>query len=297
MPIKQYDAIIVGGSYAGLSAAMPLVRARRNVLVIDAGIRRNRFVEASHGFLGQDGRHPSVIAADAREQLLRYATVHWHEGTAIAASGHNDDFKITLKGGIVHHARRLILATGVTDDLPKIDGLSERWGKSAFNCPYCDGYELNQGRIGILASGPFAIHQALMLADWGQVTLFTNNTVMPDSIQLSSLEARSVRIEAVSVNKITDHATVVLADGRTLFQDGLFVTTLTRISSPLAEQLGCGFEAGFSGAFIHTDATMVTTVKGVYACGDAAREKHSIAFSVGDGFQAGVATHQSLIFG
>jgi thioredoxin reductase len=294
---KHYDAIIVGGSYAGLSAALPLVRARRNVLVIDAGSRRNRFVEASHGFLGQDGRHPSAIAHEAREQLLRYPTAHWHEGTANAASGHHDEFEITLEGGIVQHARRLVLATGVTDELPTIDGLSERWGRSAFNCPYCDGYELQEGRVGVLASGPLAIHQALMLADWGQVTLFTNDSVVPDHTQLSSLEARGVRIEAGSIDRVIEHATVVLAGGRRSVQDGLFVTTLTRVSTPLAEQLGCGFEAGFSGAFIRVDSTMATTVKGVYACGDTARAAHSVAAAVGDGFQAGVAAHQSLVFG
>src|SRR5215212_7100600 len=144
----MHDAIVVGGSYAGIAAALQLVRARRKVLVIDGGARRNRFASSSHGFLGQDGRDPGEIAATAREQLLAYPTVTWIEGAATRAHAAGTAFAVTLGDGATHEARRLILASGVTDELPDIPGVAERWGRSIFHCPYCHGYELGGGRIG-----------------------------------------------------------------------------------------------------------------------------------------------------
>lgn len=172
MHIPEFDAIIVGGSYAGLSAATQLARARRRVLVIDGGQRRNRYASHSHGFLTQDGSGTAAIAAEGKAQLLAYATVTWLDGTAVqAVAGRDGDgFDVTLADGKVVHGRRLVLASGVVDELPPVDGLSERWGGSVFHCPYCHGYELEQGAIGVLATGPLSMHHALMLPDWGTVT-------------------------------------------------------------------------------------------------------------------------------
>jgi len=172
--LKHIDFAVIGGSYAGLSAALQLARARRNVLVVDAGQRRNRFVDAagetSHGFLTQDGRPPAEIAADAREQLMNDPNVEWKHGTAedarVAADGRLE-FRV---GHEAISAHRLILATGVRDELPPVPGLAERWGRSIFHCPYCHGYEMNAGPIGIIAASPLALHHALMLPDWGSPT-------------------------------------------------------------------------------------------------------------------------------
>jgi len=153
-----FDVIVVGGSYAGLSAATQLARARRRVLVIDAGQRRNRYARHSHGFLTQDGSEGAAIVAKGREQLLAYSTVAWREGTVVDATDNGDRFEVTLRDGLVLRARRLVLATGTIDELPPIDGLAERWGRHVFTCPYCDGYELARGDIGVLASGPMALH-------------------------------------------------------------------------------------------------------------------------------------------
>jgi thioredoxin reductase len=137
-----HDAIIIGGSYSGMAAALQLARARRRVLVVDAGQRRNRFARYSHGFLTQDGEPPDAIAARAREQLMRYPTVTWIEGAAKSAVTAENGFQVQLAGGARHDGRRLVLATGVADELPDLPGLRERWGSSVFLCPYCDGYEL-----------------------------------------------------------------------------------------------------------------------------------------------------------
>lgn len=292
-----YDAIVVGGSYAGLAAATQLARARRRILVIDGAVRRNRFAAASHGFLGQDGRAPSDIVADAHAQLMRYPTVTWLTGQAVAARQTVAGFMIALDNANEYHAGRLVLATGVVDQLPAIPGLAERWGKTVFHCPYCHGYELDQGAVGVLASGPLSIHHAMMLPDWGPTTLFTNGMFTPDADQLAQLSRRGVTIENELVAAIVgERAGVLLADGRTIAIDGLFTLTRTSMASPLAEQLACAFEDGPMGAFVQTNAVKETSVPGVFACGDAARMAGSVALAVGDGTLAGVGAHQSMVF-
>ncbi len=297
MNIDDFDVIIIGGSYAGLSAATQLARARRRVLVVDAGQRRNRYAMHSHGFLGQDGRAASAIAADGRAQLMKYPTVRWHEGAAVQAQALNDGFRVTLADGSAHAARRLVLATGMVDELPAIPGLAERWGSSVFHCPYCHGYELEQGRIGVLATSAHSFHHAMMLPDWGQVTFFLNGAFAPDDTQLAQLAARGVTIERAPVQAMSGVATVALGDGRALEMDGLFVLSRLHSASPLAEQLDCAMEEGPMGHYLRTDAAKATSIPGVYACGDAARMAGSVAFAVADGAMAGVAAHQSLVFG
>ncbi|MFW9082038.1 NAD(P)/FAD-dependent oxidoreductase [Pseudomonas sp. P2757] len=292
-----YDVIIVGGSYSGISAGLQLARARRKVLVIDAGQRRNRFAHASHGFLGQDGRDPAAIAEEARAQLLAYPTVEWLSQSAMQAKAGGDGLVITAENGREFAARRLILATGVVDELPKVPGLAERWGQRVFHCPYCHGYELDSGPIGVLAASPVAIHQALMLPDWGPTTLLLNQAFEPDAEQLEKLAGRGVVIEREPVLSVGgEQADVLLASGRVIKFAGLFTQPLTRMGSPLAAQLGCEFEAGPTGEFLKIDAMRETTVPGVFACGDAAVGAGNVAIAVGDGARTGGAVHQSLIF-
>ncbi len=291
----RVDVAVIGGSYAGLSAALQLARARRRVAVVDAGLRRNRFAAHAHGFIGQDGRAPGDIAAAGRADLLAYPTVRWHADTAVAAQAHGEGFRIELAAGAAIQARRLVLAVGVEDHLPPLDGLAERWGRSVFHCPYCHGYELDNGRIGVLASSELSQHQAMLLPDWGRVTLFTDGRYAPDAAQRDALVARGVTIEPATVTAIVDTATVVLADGRRTELDGLFALSRTAVNGTLADQLGCATEPSPFGSYLRTDETRATTVSGVFACGDAARMAGSIAFAVADGMQAGVAAHRSLI--
>src|SRR5258706_4570204 len=131
----MFDVIVIGGSYAGLAAALQLGRARRRVLILDAGQRRNRFAPTSHGFLGQDGRSPDAIAAPGRADVLAYPTVALHETSVTEARAGPEGF-VVRAGGEEHRSKRLILATGVVDELPPIPGLAEQWGKRAFHCPY-----------------------------------------------------------------------------------------------------------------------------------------------------------------
>lgn len=294
------DFAVIGGSFAGLSAALQLARARRQVLVVDAGQRRNRFVDdaglTSHGFLTQDGRAPAAIVADGKAQLLRYPNVQWLDGTADdarIATGGRLEFRV---GHVAVSAGRLILATGVRDELPPVPGLAERWGRSVFHCPYCHGYELDGGEIGVIASSALAQHHALMLPDWGRTTLFLNGAFAPDADELGALAARGARVEATPVLRIDGEADVVLADGRVLRMAGLFTQPRTALASPVAQQLGCAMEDGPMGPFIRVTGPQETSVPRVFACGDAARAASSVALAVGDGVMAGFGAHRSTMF-
>lgn len=293
----RLDAIVVGGSYAGLSAALQLARARRRIAVVDSGTRRNRFAESSHGFLGQDGRSSQAIVDEGKAQLLSYPNVRWmSDKVETAEKTADDEFTVSTSSATIH-AKRLVLATGVVDDLPAIEGLAERWGRSVFHCPYCHGYELDNGRIGVLANGPMAAHQAVMLPDWGSVTLFTNRTFEPDEAQIRMFAARGVTLETSPVIRLSSGATVELADGRKLEMDGLFTVTATRMASTVAKQLGCAFGEGPTGPLIRRSEFMETTVPGVFACGDAALMFGNVAISVGDGAMTGAMAHRSMIAG
>jgi thioredoxin reductase len=297
IPMKHIDFAIIGGSYAGMSAALQLARARRKVLVVDAGQRRNRCVdeagETAHGFLTQDGRAPAEIAADAREQLMNYPNVEWMYGTADDARVASDGRLEFRVGADTLSAGRLILATGVRDELPPVPGLAERWGRSVFHCPYCHGYELNAGTIGIIAASPLALHHALMLPDWGSPTLFLNGAYTPTEEDLAAIARRGTQVEAALIERIAGHADVVLQDGRTLTMNGLFTQPTTRMSSPIAEQLGCALEDGPMGLFIKVDDFKATSVPNVFACGDAARAAGNVTLAVADGAMAGFGAHRA----
>ncbi len=291
----EFDVIVVGGSYAGLSAALQLARARRRVLVVDAGQRRNRFAQHSHGYLTQDGSPAAAIAGQGRAQLQAYPTVAWANETVVEASADGAVFRVTFPDGGAVTGHRLVLATGVVDTLPPVEGLAARWGASVFHCPYCHGYELDQGAIGVLATGAISMHHALMLPDWGAVTFFLNGAFTPDDAQRAALAGRGVTVEATPVARIEGAADVVLADGRRLPMAGLFVATGTSMANGLAGQLGCAMEEGPMGAFVQTDVQKATSVPGVFSCGDMARAAGNVAFAVADGAMAGVAAHRSLI--
>jgi thioredoxin reductase len=297
----MHDVIIIGGSYAGMAAALQLARVRKAVLVVDAGRRRNRFARHPHGFLGQDGQPGEAIAARGRAEVLAYSTVTWREATATAARPVPDGF-VVHAGGEEHRGRRLILATGVTDELPAIPGLAERWGGRVFFCPYCDAYELGPGRLGILATSPASAHFALLVADWagaGQARFFLNGAPAPQAEERAALLARAIAIEPLGVIAIAGEGPAVevrLEDGRVVPLDALFLIPRTRIDAPFAEQLGCELEMGSKGPLYKTDATKETTVPGVFACGDAATTMHSVAFAVADGVRAGLAAHHSLVW-
>lgn len=296
----RYDAIIVGGSFAGLSAALYIARGRRKVCVVDAGAPRNRFAAASHGFFAQDGENPLAMIATARAQLAGYPNATFVTGEAVSARAAGDGFAVSLAGGQRLAASKLVLAFGISDILPDLPGLAERWGASVLHCPYCHGFEFSGRVLGVLSAGATSVHQAELVAEWGPTTLFLNGHPAPDTEACARLAARNVGIEPGPIQALAGEgralSALMMADGRTLPLEALFVGPRYRLNSPLAEQLGCAVDEGVLGPVIRTDAMKETTVPGVYAAGDAARSPHSVAWASADGVTAGVSLHQTLVF-
>ena len=301
MSTATTDVAIIGGSFAGLSAALQLARARRSVTILDTGMPRNRFAKASHGFLGQDGISPGDILADARKQLAAYPTVCFRDARAEAASGSADAFSVALGNGGNLSARRIILAHGVSDALPDIPGLAAEWGKRVAHCPYCHGYEFEGGSLGVLAAnGAVALHHAMLVREWGPVTLFLNGKVEPDHDAQREFDLRGVVVERQLVSEVLSgdgHLTVRLADGRAIDLAGLFTQPTSTLTSSIGEQLGCLHVDGPFGQIIKVDDLKQTSVPGVFAAGDVARPAPNVPFAVSDGAMAGVAAHRSLVFG
>lgn len=297
----HFDALVIGGSYAGLSAAIYIARGRRSVCVIDAGSPRNRFSNAAHGFFGQDGAKPKEMIRTARAQLALYPQVTFVDGLATGVRGEDGAFAVTLDAGQDVSGAKLVLAIGVSDILPNIPGLAERWGKSVLHCPYCHGYEFSRRRLGVLGMRPMSAHQALLISNWGPTTFFLNGQDDPDDATRDKLHASGVTIEPTPVVAIEGEGShlraILLADGRRVAVDALYLGAGTRLGSALAEQLGCAVDEGPFGPIIRVDAAMMTTIPGVYAAGDAMRVPHSAMFAAADGVSAGASVSQSLIFG
>lgn len=301
MTTRAYDVVIVGGSWAGLAGAMMLGRARRDVLLLDAGRPRNRFSHGAHGFLGQDGRAPMEIVETLRAQVLAYPTIEFRADEAVDARAEDGGFTLDLASGGRARARRIVLATGVEDVLSDLPGLRERWGKTVLHCPYCHGYEVADTRLGALAANENALHSALLLRDWSaDVTLFTNGVFTPNDEQRALLAGRGIRVEPRRVNALVGDAPalegVQMEDGDVVPLHALFAAAPTRLASPLAERLGCALDDGVFGPLVRTDARKETTVPGVFAAGDLARQPHNATWAASDGVTAGVSAHQSLVF-
>lgn len=296
----QNDVVIIGGAFAGLAAATYLARARRRVCVIDAGRPRNRFAEASHGFLGSDGSDPSAILASAREQLVAYPGVTLLTGEAVAARVTGDGFAVSLSTGEEISARRAILAFGLRDSLEPIPGLQERWGKTALHCPYCHGFEFSDRPLGVLARTPMSVHQACLVAEWGPTTLFLNGAPL-EPVDADLLSRHGVTVDPRKIKRLVGEGCalsgVEFEDGSQRPVAALYVAPQSSLASPIAAQLGAAIDDGPVGSMIRTDADRMTTVPGLYAAGDIARAPHSVSWAVADGVTAGTSVHRALVFG
>lgn len=226
---------------------------------------------------------------------MAYPTLTWREGRATRAKVLEEgvSFEVGCEDGSTFIGDRLVLAYGVTDTLPDIEGLTERWGRSVFHCPYCHGYEIYEGKIGVIGcSKDGGAGQAVLLCDWGDITLFCPNPKGIDPEQRERMDACGVTIESTAIQRVEDSASVVLTDGRKITLDALFLLPQSRLSCDLAEQLGCEL---LDPGCIVADSAKQTTVPGVFTCGDAGRMAGSIALAVGEGALVGVAVHRSLL--
>jgi thioredoxin reductase len=294
----MHDVVIIGGSFAGLAAATQLGRARRDVVVLDTGLPRNRFAPHSHGFLTRDGMPPLEMLAEARRQLEAYPAAKFRTGKAIAANQVEGGFDIELESGERLSARRLILAHGMVDDTSILPGVEACWGKTVFFCPYCHGFEVADRRLGLLLRHGDALELARFYKEWtDKFTLFTNGAQV-DALVRQTLRDMNVAIVDDTVMSLEhdegELRAVVTAEGSVPL-DALFTHPPARFATNIGVELGCETKPGGPGEFFVTDEWQETTVKGVYAAGDIARPAPSVSYAVADGVAAGVMAHRSLL--
>lgn len=295
-----YDVIIIGGSFAGLSAAMQLVRAQRKVLVIDANSPRNRFAKASHGVFGLDGKSPAEIRDIGLSQLRAYPTFELWEASVEGLEQCDVGFSVLTHADQEAKGLRVILASGIRDRLPEIEGVDECWGESVVHCPYCHGYELRNQNLGVLATTEMSLHQAAMIPDWGATTFFTQGQFEPEGDMASLLERRGVVIERTPIVRVV-HAekqiqAVVLADGREVPLGGLYVGPQIEMNTPLIERLGLAMQETPMGNVVKVDEMKESSVKGLFVAGDLSNPMQSGTLAVASGMFAGIYAHRSLIF-
>ena len=293
---KKYEVIIIGGSYSGLSAAMALGRALRNVLVIDSGLPCNQQTPHSHNFITQDGEKPNVITEKAKEQVLKYATVKFINDLAVGGNKTEDGFVITTKNNEKFITKKLIFATGVKDILPKIKGFSECWGISVIHCPYCHGYEVKAETTGILANGDFAFHYAQLIRNWTkELTIFTNGQSTLTQEQTDKIRKHNIPIiEKEIVNLKHENGNVqqvVFKDNSTFNLKAIYSRPAFEQHCKIPELLGCELtEQGY----IKVDVVQKTTIANVLACGDNTSPMRSVANAVATGSLVGAVINNLM---
>lgn len=293
------DVIVIGGSFAGLTAAMHLVRAGRKVTVVDSNRPRNRFAEAAHNVLGFDGVSPFEIRRKGLADVLAYPTARYIEGEAVGIGGVADDFVVRLLGGQALTARRLLLAYGVEDQLPAIPGFAECWGKTVIHCPYCHGYEVKGGRIGLLYSTPASLHVTRLLGDWtDSLTLLSNGLDVPDVLE-GRIEATGVRVLEGRVLEILHESGKMrglrMENGSEVPLDAMFAHPNVLPSARLHEDIGAQTLDAPLGPYLKINDEFETTIRGVFAAGDLAGARHNITGAMHGGSLAAVGCHRSLL--
>jgi thioredoxin reductase len=294
---EKYEVIIVGGSYAGLSAALALGRARRKVLIIDAGEPCNRQTPHSHNFLTQDGKTPGEISGVARDQVRHYPSIAFLNDRVTNGGKLQGEFSIETAGGKTFQSPRLLLATGVKDIFPPIPGLQACWGISVLHCPYCHGYEVADAELGILANGDSALDFVKLLLQWSkQLVVLTNGpaTFSPEGIQY--LQSKRVPVLEGKITELIHHNgelnRVRLGDGETISLRSIFTRLPFEQHTPIARDLGCLFT---DTNHILVDELGKTNVDGLYAAGDCTTPMRSVSIAVASGTKAAMAINRELL--
>ncbi len=300
--LDEYDVVVVGGGPAGLNGAMMLGRSRRSVLVVDAGEPRNAPADAVHGLLGHDGTPPTELLARGRAEVERYGG-HLVSGTVDSVAARDDGFTVALADGRTVRARRLLVTTGLVDELPDVPGLRERWGRDVVHCPYCHGWEVRDGAIGVLGTGPMSVHQALLFSQLSSdVTLVLHAGSAPDPEQAALLAARGVRVvagEVAAVEVVDDRILGLrLGDGTLVERDTVAVATRMVARGSLLASLGLDPVDHPSGMGVHVPAEPVTgrtTVPGVWAAGNVVDLSAQVGASAAAGALAGAHINMDLV--
>ncbi|MGW1256593.1 NAD(P)/FAD-dependent oxidoreductase [Streptomyces sp. NPDC002513] len=297
-----YEVVVVGGGPAGLSAALVLGRARRRTLVVDAGEPRNAPAARLQGYLSRDGMPPAEFLAAGREEIARYGVELVRDRVVDAVRDADGAFDVTLEGGRSVHARSLVVATGLRDELPAVPGVAERFGRDVLHCPYCHGWEVRDRPFGVLATSPLSVHQALMVSQWSKdVTLFLH-TVAEEELSdqdLRRLAAAGVGVvpgEVAGLVTEEDRLTGVrLVDGTVHDRSVLFVAPRAVPRTGLLERLGAELSETPFGRYPVVDERGLTTVPGLWAAGNATGFAEQIVNAASRGYRAGAAINGELL--
>ncbi|WP_347051275.1 NAD(P)/FAD-dependent oxidoreductase [Flavobacterium olei] len=297
MEQSNFDVIMIGGSYSGLSAAMSLGRALRQVLVIDSGLPCNRQTPHSHNFITQDGEKPAVISAKAKLQVQVYKTVQFYTGLAVKAIKKDKGFEITTENGAVFTSRKIVFATGVKDLLPDVAGFAECWGISVIHCPYCHGYEVKNEKTAILANGEIGFEYAKLISNWTKdVRLCTNGKSGLTPEQLQILKDHDISVLEDEIDSFEHNqgyiSNIVFKSGQKVDVKAVYARPPFEQHCTLPQDLGC--EINDQG-LLKVDMMQKTNIPGIYASGDCTTQMRSVAMAVSTGSFAGAVLNKELI--
>ncbi|MFB9248942.1 NAD(P)/FAD-dependent oxidoreductase [Sphaerisporangium melleum] len=296
-----YDVVVAGGGAAGLSGALMLARARRSVVVVDAGTPRNAPAAGVHALLALDGIRPTELLDRGREEVRRYGG-QVVRGEVGAAARDDDGFAVTLADGRVVRARRLLVTTGLVDELPELPGLRDRWGQDVVHCPYCHGWEVRDRAIGVLATGPFAVHQALLFRQWSaDVTFFAHTMAAPAGEEAERLAARGIAVVEGAVTSLEVEQDrlvgVRLSDGTVVGRDTLAVAPRMVARAGFLTALGLRpvEHPQGGGEYIPSGPAGATDVPGLWVAGNVADLTAQVGAAAAAGALAGAQINADLI--
>lgn len=293
----EYEVIIIGGSYSGLSAAMALGRSLRKTLVIDSGKPCNEQTPHSHNFLTQDGKSPKEIAESAQKQVSEYETVHFRKGKATDAKKSENGFEITTAKGEKFYSKKLIIATGIVDEIPDLKGFKESWGISLIHCPYCHGYEYKGKKTGIIANGDKAVHISSLVKNLTEdVTILTQGKANFTDEQLEKLKRNNIQIIETEISELKHDngivESIIFSDQTEIKFEAVYGAFPFHQHSDIPKNLGCEFtEFGH----IKTDQFQKTNIPGVFVCGDNSSMMRSVSNAVMTGNVAGAMVNMELV--
>jgi thioredoxin reductase len=297
---RRREVVIVGGGPAGLSCALVLGRARRSVLLVDAGNQRNLRSRAMHGYLSRDGVPPSTFLVIARSEVSRYPSVELWNGRAVEASARDGEFVVQLDDGRAFTCRKLVLATGVEDVLPDVPGAAELLGRGLHHCPYCDGWELRDQPLTVYGRGDRdGAGFACGLTQWSRdLVLCTDGPSECSERGLAALDRAGIRLIEERVERFAPGAAdggvdVLLVSGQVLHCAGVFFNTTRRQQCDIAQSLGCA-EAQPEGCDLENPAGR-TSVEGLYVIGDASRDVLQVSVAAAEGTRAAIDINLSLL--
>lgn len=298
--MENWDVVIVGGGASGMSAALILAQARRTVLVLDGGSPRNRFDDHQHGYLTRDGMDPAELIAIGRGEAEQYgAVVRRAEVTGV--TGESGAFHLSLKDSASIASQRLLIATGIRDELPDVEGIEKLWGDAVFHCPYCHGCEIGEKVVGVLAVGEESIAEAHLLLQWANhVVLLLNDACEPSSGHLKALDKRGIRCVAGKVVACEiegdELASVRLADGSHVVLDQLLIAPETTPNRDLLDELGVTVleKPDKDGMWVPTDDSGLTDVPGVWVAGNVRDGNAQVIDAAAQGLKSAIAINADL---